>query len=652
MLKMQQAARTQVESLEIRLAEIGQLGRLDVDHLQAAELNQRQVRTSLTSRSEGVAGVILALLADLENNKVDSPDVRRRMESLLQEIADLDREHLPLVGRELTAAIKTAQVALEESSDGRPSSADVGDRLAGAGKHQDQVIASLERMLAELSRWDDYRRFHREIGQLLRDQQEVARRSGELGQSTMAKDLKDLRPQERAELSVLAGQQRGLARQLDRIQQGMERTGEQLRQSDPLAAETVADALAEARRLAISGQMLSCGDHLGRNRIGQALGRQKQIIGDLEEILDILANRREHELARLVEKLSEAEAELAEIERRQADLQKRMEQDVQDADEARRGAELERLGREEAKLQEETERMARRLERLLADQAGQATQQAAGQMGRAAECAAGGAAEGACQGASEAGESLEEARRELAKRRREAQAELALEQLARLEDAVQHLRRRQEGVIAETERLDSLKRAGSELTRGQTAGLHDLAREQRFLQVETDRLAEKLIGAGAFHLVLSGAGRDMDRAAAMLQRNRTDGTTQQAENDALRRLDLVLEALKAEPPEVEPDGGGEGGGGAGGGPGGGVQMLAELKLLKLMQQEINLRTEGLQELAGAAETLTEEQRQQYALLSEEQGRVANLVLQLLQAAPQDAEGDVEELPDVGVEEEE
>lgn len=657
-LKMQRGSRSQVESLKIRLAEIGHLEQLDLDRLQGAELNQREVKRSLTSRSDGVPMHVLALLADLDNNKLDSPDVRRRMQTLLSEIDRLGREHLALIGRELTAAIKSAQIRLQEqplpkpgdkSEQAKPSGRDaqVAASLTTAGEHQDKVIASLEAMLDQLAQWDNYRRFHREISQLLRDQQELGRRTTEVGRDTLSKQLKDLLPQEAADLKILAARQLELARRFDRIQDAMDRAVAELDQSDPLAAETVSDALAAARRLAISGQMLTSGGHLERNQIGQATARQRQIIEDLQEVLDILANRRQHELARLVKKLSEAEAELAEIERREAELRKKLEELSQTPDDARRRQELQRLAQQQNQLQQETERLARRLQRLLADQAAGTTRQAAGHMGQAGQCAGQGNCQGAGRAAAAAQNALQLARRQLEARRRQAQAELATEQLAGLEDNLKHVRRRQQDILGETQRFAGLQ-ARDELTRAQTASLRDLARQQGSLQADTAQLGDKLDGAGAFQLTLSRAGGSMGRAAGLLNRRQTGPPTQEAEKNALGRLDLLLEALKKDPAADGQAGGtgsGTGRGGQGGKPGA-VQMLAQLKLLKLLQEEVNLRTAKLHNAVDAAEPLTDEQQRQHAALSEEQGRLADLTSQLLQIQQQDPGDDPDALPDV------
>jgi len=636
-LKMQRQSRTQVAELEIRLAELGHLDQLDLDHLRGAELNQRQVDRSLSSPTEGVPMHILGLLGDLENNKVDSPDIRRRMRALLVEIDRLKREHLPIINRELTAAIKTSQVRLEQQTrqgDKPPDGAAQRDTkitasLATAGKHQDQVIASLEEMLGRLARWDNYRRYHREIGRLLRDQEELMRRATELARKTLTRELKDLTPQELANLKVLARRQTELARRLDRTLQEMDQTSTQLQDSDPLAAETVADAIHRARELAVGSQMRSAGDHLEQNQMGQAISRQDQAVEDLQEVLDILAGRREHELVRLIKKLGQAQEDLEEIIRSQESLQNNIEQAAEDPDEAERRNRLERLGRQQNKMQQDTERMARRLERLLADRACQSTCAAADSMQKAGQCALDKAGTKAAELAKEAKRHLQEAQRLVAEKRRQARAELAMEQLARLEDAIESIQHQQKNVIDETGRLDTLQQDHGQLTAAQAVSLRDLARQQRLLQTETTGLGEKLVGAGAFQLALSGAARYMTTAAGLLERRQTGPPTQEAEKNALHRLDQLLEALKPEEPDPQSQTGSSGQGAQGGLPGGGVQTLAELKLLRILQQEINLRTRQLEETYGKNDPLPDNARREYAELSREQGSLADLMLELL-----------------------
>ncbi len=644
-LDMQRQGRQQVAAFEIRVGQIGRLDQLDVDRLQGAELNQRQVNRTLTSRTDGVPMHILGLLAELVNNKVDSPDVQRRMQGLLEEIERLDREHLPAIGRELTAAIKTAQNDLQDSPPPQASSSDsvLNTSLASVGKHQDEVIASLERMLNQLTRWDNYRRFHRELGQLIRSQEDLNRRTLELGQRTLAKELRDLLPQELADLKVAARQQSELARQLDRIFQGMDETAGQLRQTDPLAAGTVTDALDRAKQLAIGATMRSAGDGLEQNRIGQAVEQQKQIVENLQEILDILANRRESELARLTKKLREAQDDLSGLAEREQSLQKQMNETSQHPAPQRR-RELERLAAEQEILQKETERMVRRLERLMAQRVAETAGKAAAQMAQAAQTSRQGDGPAAASAAQQAKNTLDDATRQLAQKLRQTEGELAMEQLAQLQDTLQSLQKRQAKALEETRRLDRLRESQGERSLAQAASLFELAREQKSLQSETQALAERLASAEVFQSVLASAAREMSRAGGMLDRRQTGLLTQQAETNSIARLGQLLDALKPDPPEERQNNANSGGGQGGKNRPAQAQVIpdiAQLKLLRMLQEDVNRRTRELDEQARATTPPSPEIRRLAAEISEEQGRLAMLLMNLIQAAE---DSQIEDLP--------
>ena len=349
-LELQRKCREEVRTIEIQAREVGRLVQPDMDRLRGAELTQGQVRQSLTSRSDGVPAHVTGLLADLTHNKIDSPDVQRRMQAVLTQIGHLASNELAIIARGLTGAIKSGQVQLDEGASahvGKPNAA-VADPLAVTGGNQEQVIQSLEQMLAELGRWDSFRRFHRDVGQLLRDQQELNQWTAALGRRTLTRELKDLPPQDLADLRVAAVKQLDISLRLDRILQSMEQAAGPLRESDPLAAQAVADAFQRARELSISGAGRQAAGHLGRNRMGEAIALQGQILENLREILDILANRREHELSRLVKKLQEAEQEIADLGGQQGGLRKQMEQaagmpEAAKADAEQKRRELQRL---------------------------------------------------------------------------------------------------------------------------------------------------------------------------------------------------------------------------------------------------------------------------------------------------------------------
>lgn len=641
-LEMQRACRRQTAELEIRLRETSALTLADVDQLRGAELNQRQVNRTLTAAGEGVPMHVAGLLSDLDNNGISNPDVRRRMDDILVQLDKLGREHLPQITLMMTAAIKESQIQLE-----RPAGADssqIGTPLADAGVHQDAVINALEDMLGRLAQWENYRQFHRRVAQLLREQKELANRTGTLAQSTLGKAYRDLTPQEIADAKVQARRQSELARDLDRIEDEMRRNSSELQTTDPLAAETLTDALAESRRLSLSSNMHDAGQAVGDNRMGQATAQQQRVIEGLERVLDILGNRRQYELTRLVRRLQQAEQQLDALAQRQGQLQKQFEETAQDKSQEARRQRLAQLQAAQEQLKQEAEQASREFERLSASDAAQTTKDAQKSMEQTSDSAQKGEGKNAADKADEARQKLEKAKEQLVDRRRQAEAELAFEQLARLEDGLKTLRRRQQATLEGTLRLDQLQTRNKGLTEAQRATLASLAREQALLLEETSRTRDDLSAATVFHLVLTQVADDMASAHKALLQQKTGTAPQQAQHSALARLDQIIEALQpVEPDENESDDNQGGGQGQGQGqkgpkaPGDALKAMAELKLLKLMQVGINAQTENLDRQYGHDDALPEEARREYARLSREQGHLADLLLGLMQEmdAPED-----------------
>jgi hypothetical protein len=614
-LKMQQESRNQVEALATQVSQSGRLKQVDLDHLQGAALGQRQVDRMLTSQTDGVPMHILALLADLDNNRIDSSDLRRHVESILAELDRLEKNHLPRVGQDLTTAIKAGQIALQESSEPKePSGATgslltrAGDALAEAGKHQEQVIDAIRQLLARLGQWDSYRRFHRDVARLLRDQDDVALRTATLGRQTLTRDLKDLLPQQQADLRILARQQLELALRLDQLREEMREAGDPLRSTDPLAADTLADAVAEIQRRAIGGHMHAVEDNIENNRMGQAVQGQRQIVDDLREVVDRLAGRREHELTQIARKLDDLHADVEIIARRQAQVRDRLRREV-----------AERLRDEQTRVEADTRTLAQWLNRLSADRAGQGASRAADLMAQTAAACAQGDASAAGQRAEEAQAQLADVARELETQRRQVDSQLSAERRSQLRQIIQQHVKEQESLYRQTQRLDTALQSQGRFNSSQSVALADLARRQHALQTQTQTLADRQPDSDPFGIAIGGAASDMGRAADQLDQRYSGQPAQQAQQDALRRLAITLDASTSKPSPAGNDPADNGRAGQGGARLD-SQSLPQLRLIKLLQEEINTRTRHI-ERAGSA--IDAEVRGRFAALSQEQGRLAD-----------------------------
>ena len=213
------------------------------------------------------------------------------------------------------------------------------------------------------------------------------------------------------------------------------------------------------------------------------------------------------------------------------------------ADSQERKRELERLSREQKKLEEEAQRLARRLERLQAEQAGRSTSGAAGKMSQAGNAGQQGDAQSAGEQAEKAENDLEQAQQQLAERRRQAEEDLAREQMARLEDSLKSLHDRQKKLLQETQRLENLRAAEGRFTRAQLGTVNDLARQQKSLEGETSLLADKLSLTEVINMALEGAAKQMTRAADLLEQRETGSHTQGAEEAARLRFSQLIGRL-------------------------------------------------------------------------------------------------------------
>ena len=140
----------------------------------------------------------------------------------------------------------------------------------------------------------------------------------------------------------------------------------------------------------------------------------------------------------------------------------------------------------------------------------------------------------------------------------------------------------------------------------------------------------------------------MRRAAGFLQDQQIGPATQSAEQAAIDRLARLLTAMEPEklddpPPDDNVRNSRDGSnivrndppGTGGNRPAGGLIMLAEVKLIKLWQEDLNRRTQQLE--LDAASKPRKALRERYDQLADEQARLAAATVQLLRPAKADVD---------------
>ena len=352
------ATREDVNRIEIQLRDAGRLMKRDWDTLQTAEPNQRSVERMLVDQAEGMPPIIEGILNQIEINRLANSEMRETMNRLTAELKRLSDGPLNIAGRELTSARKKVDSLISgtDVSGGSPLPMDttqadsLSRTLAAAVGGQDDVVAALEKLVGELSGKTDYRQLIRQIAEVREDQLAHAKLAkSELSVETLPLEVTELSPAQRANLDKAADGQMSIAIRYAKIEHSMDQLARQLADDrDPMAG-TISDALELSHHLTIGANMQQTATDLRENRGGQALEREAQIAGDLQQVLDVLRNEGEHRPQQLVDKLKQAEQRLAALQQQLEQLRQQIAQTEQ-APNAANPAQLKQLGEQQQSI--------------------------------------------------------------------------------------------------------------------------------------------------------------------------------------------------------------------------------------------------------------------------------------------------------------
>ena len=517
-----------------------------------------------------------------------------------------------------------------EVASANESAKEMTKSLADAREHQKQVVQSLDAMMEQLDKWESTADVVNEARELEQRQIDNAKQVDDLAAKTLGKAKEDLDKEERTQLDQAAARQEELRQQLGRLEQKLARQAEKTSSDDPAATQAMKDALQQSKKSNLGGKMSSAVQDIRENRLADAGQSQAKVAESLRELVQSLENRREQDLKRLVKDLREAEQALGNIQEEQKKLTKEMQDAQKMTDPAQKKEALERLSQRQKELKEKAEQFAQKLSRLQARQASKSAGRAANRMDNAAQSMQkDGEGEEAAEQQENAEEQLEEAEQELAQARQEAEEQLSREQLAKVADSIKNIHQRQIAIKDDVKRLDELRAKEGKLTRGQIQSVLGLSRAENGLAEESAALQERLSEAKVFNLVIEEAVSSMRDGAGKLGEREVGPPTQRDIERAQSKFAQLLDSLAKDPQEPGGDkkeGGGqqgEQGGGQGGGEDG-IPSIAQIKLLKMLQQEILTDTRELTQ-AKADTGWNDNQKKDFEKLSKKQGRLADLI---------------------------
>ncbi len=276
-LTIERKTREDVRQVQIQLRDAGALTGRDRNTLQTAEPNQRSVSKILGNSAEGARPLIEAILSEIEINGLETSEMRETMIRLAAELKRLSTGSLNIAESELTSAAKTVEsISPERDSESKsilPLNArqvqTVSRSLAAASGGQDDVIATLERLIGELSGKADYRRFAKLIAEL-REEQLAHEKSAraEIGIETRPLEPNELSRAQCANLNKAAAGESAIAGRFEKIEQSMDQLAKQMREDKDPMAGTLADAVDLCRQFSIGMNMRQTAADFSENRVG------------------------------------------------------------------------------------------------------------------------------------------------------------------------------------------------------------------------------------------------------------------------------------------------------------------------------------------------------------------------------------------------
>ncbi|HEV3237649.1 MAG TPA: hypothetical protein VGZ25_11715 [Gemmataceae bacterium] len=627
------------------------LTRDQIADLVQAEMLQQQIRERVGAESkDGVRAEVDRVRQALRDNRLPRSETDRRLDDIAEQLARLARDELPAIEPRLTEARKVGETGRSASPDRKEED----NPLAEARKHQDEVEKTLSDLLARMEAWSSTREIKGETKSILEDQKRLRQDTERLNKDLQGRTLPQNAPSNTAlskeqldQIKETEANQQALEERTTKLLEKMERVANDRKDKDPRTAEQLRQAHDQATSDSITNAMQEASKEIGQNQLNKAVEKQTESIGKLEKLVQSLDKQREVDLDQLVKKLRQAEKKLADLTDEQEKLQKKMKEASALTDPREREEQLKRLAREQERLQKETQDLLKELSRLQAGAASKALAEAGNQMNQAGQKLSRGQAGDNEQ--DEALDRLNDAQQELEKVRADAEEQLAREQVAKATELIQHLKERQEALVAEGVRLQKMLSQGQATDRPELLSLFQLGKNQLELGTETEQLAmEKLSEAKVFSRILKKAAQAMASAGEKLKEHskeinetgKADGNTgnegYRLQNEALARLNKLLEALKMEAgaalkPAPSQKGGGDSGDGGNPPEGDGIPSLVELKLLRSMQADVNERTAAFGRDHTDLMKLTEEERSQLQALRREQQEIGDLLEELMNA---------------------
>jgi hypothetical protein len=477
-----------------------------------------------------------------------------------------------------------------DASNDQPAKPEQADKARAA---QSDVREAMSQIASILDQGKDGWATRREVEKMLEDQRRLSAETSDLARETGGKKASELTPEQRAATERLAQAQQELAQRARAATDALQDRSKKLESTDPAQSDAMKAAAEESAREQLSDTMQQASKSAGENQTATANDFQKKAEQTLERMLQELdkgAKRRDESLRR----------QLADLVQQIDDLIVRQNEELVMLADTSKLAQGETLDARQIRLNQDT---------IAVTDSARAVKDGGAPIADALEAASNRQENavkslrltpadepGADRSQREALSHLTDAR-DLAQKLRDQAAK-------REEDRKRdELKKAYDAALQEqiAIRADTSGFVGKELSRRDRAAVRSLGEKQEQLRVTLKELQTKtkeLSDEGVFRFSHERIDSLMSRSERALKDGVATAGVDSWQASSANVLRSLVEALSQSPDEKdfrEAQGGNSGGGGQNGGPRPIIPPIAELKLLRAMQQDTALRTRALAE---------------------------------------------------------
>lgn len=578
-------------------------------------LNHRiSAQRRISQETNRVSKDFNTVLNDININKFWDEPARKKLESLSQQLKEVAAEKSPAAVTQLNQARDAADKKNQL------------DSFKQAQSTQKDIADDLKDALSKMEQWEDYQ----EITRLTKDMLQRQKKASE----DMKKTLADAPSAKEA----VKEQEKTIQKDAETLESKMERVSDKLKDTQPYYAQKLKQALTLMRQNLLKENLREIVNALEQNMGGKAISKAAEAENSLNQLLNFLEDKMEQEeLRNKIAQLQKTMKKLDDLKSQESEINKELKKASEAAAKSPDGSmtpeekrKLERLKKRQKEIEKETNKLAEQAEQDREKKASKGLKNAAGKMSSASGNMSQQKPQDAQEDAEEAMQELQRVYEQLREKLKQLEEQEQQQKLEQLEQALREIYEKQDAIYQETSNFHNKRpQDNNELSREEIINLKKLGRDQADLAVQVARVEEELKTeqSPVFSWVVNTIKEDMNNVTKLLSEEyKTDNYTTSIQLDILNKLEELIEAFKHERLRRKPLQGSGGGGGGGGGGQPLVPPLAELKMLKTLQENLSAKTDNFRKTNLNDNTTGFDPVQQMILrrLSAQQGTLAEM----------------------------